>query len=242
MRMTSLRLSPLEPSGSVSGRLPAHSPPVRLQVHDLLRIEDAASLQFDAAPPNWVAPALMRAPWVVVRRAPARSGLVAVGVRGAPRSERVAAWVDPGRVACCVRPQEARTKAPQLRAPRARMPAMQTLALVEGVWRRWPGLHWGPGGSAGFELATAFPAVTPSSDLDIVIRSSDPFSRALAMALLASLPIASPARIDVLLETPAGGVALSEYARAEGRVMLRTRRGPVLTPDPWITWGSEAAA
>ncbi|WP_231480464.1 malonate decarboxylase holo-ACP synthase [Thiomonas sp. FB-Cd] len=226
----------------MSSPLPAHPLLVRPRVHDLLRIDGAASLQFDAAPPNWVAPALMRAPWVVVRRAPDRSGLVAVGVRGALRSERVAAWLDPGRVACCVQPQEARTRAPQLDAPRARLPAMQALALVEGVWRRWPELHWGPGGSAGFELATACPAVTPSSDLDIVIRSSHPVSRAQATALLASLPIAAPARIDVLLETPAGGIALSEYARAEGRVMLRTHHGPVLTPDPWINWGGEAAA
>ena len=240
--MASIRLSPLERSGIASSPLPAHCLPVRVQVHDLLRIEGAASLLFDAAPPNWVAAALTRSPWVVVRRDPDRSGLMAVGVRGVLRSERVAAWLDPGRVACCVQPQQARTRAHQLRAPRARMPAMQALALVEGAWRRWPELHWGPSGSAGFELATAYPAVTPSSDLDLVIRSAHPVSRAQATALLASLPVAAPARIDVLLETPAGGIALSEYARAEGRMMLRTRHGPVLTPDPWITWGGEEAA
>src|SRR5271165_1672388 len=36
-----------------------------------------------------------------------------------------------------------------------------------------PGLSWGPVGSVGFELATAFPAANCSSDLDLIIRLSD---------------------------------------------------------------------
>ena len=40
-------------------------------------------------------------------------------------------------------------------------------------------------------------------------------------------------RIDAQLETPAGGVALAEYASRKARVMARHASGPQLVADPW---------
>jgi phosphoribosyl-dephospho-CoA transferase len=40
-------------------------------------------------------------------------------------------------------------------------------------------------------------------------------------------------RIDAQLETPAGGVALAEYACGKPRVMARHASGPRLVADPW---------
>ncbi|MCL2770469.1 MAG: hypothetical protein FWD42_10240, partial [Solirubrobacterales bacterium] len=69
-----------------------------MQTHSLLRIDCAAALLGASPPPGWVTEALLRAPWVVVRRAPLQDGLLPVGVRGAVRAARFAAWLPPGRV------------------------------------------------------------------------------------------------------------------------------------------------
>jgi phosphoribosyl-dephospho-CoA transferase len=41
-------------------------------------------------------------------------------------------------------------------------------------------------------------------------------------------------RIDAQLETPAGGVALAEWAAGKPRVMARHASGPQLLADPWV--------
>jgi phosphoribosyl-dephospho-CoA transferase len=40
-------------------------------------------------------------------------------------------------------------------------------------------------------------------------------------------------RVDVQLETPAGGIALAEWAAGKPRVMARCAQGPQLVADPW---------
>jgi phosphoribosyl-dephospho-CoA transferase len=40
-------------------------------------------------------------------------------------------------------------------------------------------------------------------------------------------------RIDVLLETPNGAVALAEYANSVDHMLLRSAQGPRLVRDPW---------
>src|SRR4029077_10897386 len=74
--------------------------------HALLRIAAAEVLQCDTHLPEWVVQALRRAPWVVVRRASVREGLIPIGVRGAARSMRFAAWLPPGEVREAVNPRE----------------------------------------------------------------------------------------------------------------------------------------
>ncbi|WP_269750733.1 phosphoribosyl-dephospho-CoA transferase MdcG domain-containing protein [Candidatus Burkholderia verschuerenii] len=64
-----------------------------MRPHDLARLADDTTPFADA--PSWVADALTRAPFVVARRAPRIGHSIAVGIRGATRSERFGTWLDP---------------------------------------------------------------------------------------------------------------------------------------------------
>jgi phosphoribosyl-dephospho-CoA transferase len=56
-----------------------------------------------------------------------------------------------------------------------------------------------------------------------------------ATDLLAALAeAAAPARIDVMLETPIGGVPLADLAAMRAQVLVRTPLGPRLADDPWM--------
>ncbi len=207
--------------------------PARWRVHDLLRVTSAAALRFELPAPDWVADALRGAPWVVVRRAAARDGLIAIGVRGASRAQRCAAWLDPRAVQLRRTPAQLRLAAASLPAPRAALPALRTLGGVGRVLRGLPRSSWGPGGSVGFELASGVATVGADSDLDLVVRCALLPPRARAAALWRALQGVSGSRIDVLLETARGAVALADYAR-DGPCLLRTAEGPRLlgTPKP----------
>ena len=92
--------------------------------------------------------------------------------------------------------------------------------------------RWGPVGSVGFELATAVPSTTPSSDLDLVLQADEALTRSDAVRLHTELS-RLPVRMDVLVETPLGAVALADYAAAPAATLLRTAHGPRLVCDPW---------
>jgi phosphoribosyl-dephospho-CoA transferase len=195
--------------------------------HDLLRLAPTAPGFADA--PEWVAAALARAPYVVVRRSPPRSGAIAVGVRGMARHERFGAWLDARHVMQVISPEALRG------AGRTSLPAF---ALLHDVARICDGYVWGPTGSVGFELASGVPTVTPASDLDLLIRSPGRLDRAQAAHLHDALEDAASARgarMDVQIETRDAAFSLAEFARAASRVMLRSNDGPKLVADPWQT-------
>jgi phosphoribosyl-dephospho-CoA transferase len=202
-------------------------------VHDLLRLGPEVAGRLAGTAPGWVAAALGRAPWVVVRRARAAApGAVAVGVRGDSRSERWASELPLKAVAELLRPEGLLPRAALLPVRRtARIPALAVLPQVEQIMSA-AGLGWGPGGSVGFELAVGVPTARPSSDLDLVVRAPAPLGGPAAAALAAGLA-RLPVRVDAQLETPQGAVALAEYAAGRGAVLLRTPDGPVLSEDPW---------
>jgi phosphoribosyl-dephospho-CoA transferase len=91
--------------------------------------------------------------------------------------------------------------------------------------------RWGPGGSVGFELASGVPSTTRDSDLDLVLSADEQLARTDATRLHADLSTL-PVRIDLLLETPNGAVALAEYAQGSA-MLLRSAQGPRLVRDPW---------
>ncbi len=122
------------------------------------------------------------------------------------------------------------------------MPAMQALAAVEQAWDAWPDLCWGPGGSVGFELASGLASVGNDSDLDLVVQLDHAISRSEARALWTRLPHQGQVRMDVQLQTPAGAVALSEYAMGAGPMVLRSAHGARLTRDPWAETLRDSAA
>jgi phosphoribosyl-dephospho-CoA transferase len=199
--------------------------------HALLRIAGAEALLWTDAPPAWALLSLARAPWVVVRRARG-TGLIPVGVRGALRAQRLAAWLHPGQVLECLAPAElVARRAWQGSERRALVPALAALDAVEALLRA-RGIGWGPCGSVGFELASGTAAASPASDLDVTLAAVTPVPPAAALALRADLA-RLPVRVDAQLEVPHGAVALAEYASARGPLALRTVDGVRLVRDPW---------
>lgn len=204
----------------------------RWRPHDLLRLQ---RLQAFDNEPSWARDAFGRAPYAVVRRALAADGFVAIGMRGAGRSERYGTWASSADVVSAVSP-EALSRTPL--AGRDALPAFAALAALQNdATGPLNAFVWGPTGSAGFELATQVPTVTASSDLDLLIRTQEkPLTRNLAIELLDYLQ-ALAQRIGVLVDaqlaTPAGGVALAEWAAGKPRVLARHARGPQLIADPW---------
>ncbi|WP_155387735.1 malonate decarboxylase holo-ACP synthase [Catellatospora paridis] len=195
--------------------------------HDLVRL-GAPEVLLTGDAPGWVGDALARVPWVVVRRATATAGLLAVGVRGTGRHQRHAAEAPPAAVTGVAAPE-------RLRSPPRHGPACRTPALV-ALHDLGPALDarklvWGPVGSAGFELATGQPATGTESDLDIIVRMHELPDPGWAADLLTGLTDAA-ARVDCLLETPAGAVALAELAGGPALLVLRTADGPrLVTPE-----------
>ena len=212
-----------------------------LGTHALLRIAAPEVLQCDTHLPEWVVQELRRAPWVVVRRARVREGLIPVGVRGAARSMRFAAWLPPGEVREALNPLELAARRGWRAHPRAaEVPALAALGKVEECMQRVGlGASWGPTGSVGFELASGCRTATPHSDLDLMVQADGPLASEAAAAVLTEF-LSLPATVDVLVETPYGAVALAEYVSARRPILLRTATGARLATDPWAP-GAAAA-
>ena len=207
-------------------------------VHDLLRVSSAAELLADEPPPPWAYEALRRAPWVVVRRARAGDGRIAIGVRGAAREQRFAGFLDASRARSrdAITPEVLAELRRWRASPRlheiAALAALDDVAQIMAQAKDGAELPWGPTGSVGFELASGVATATETSDLDLVIRAARPIAGARACALMAEL-VRLRVRVDVQIETPRGAIALSELARGSGTIMLRTELGPRIVTDPW---------
>jgi phosphoribosyl-dephospho-CoA transferase len=202
----------------------------RYRPHDLLKLRRCP---FVPGAPEWVHDAFARAPFAVVRRAVAASGRVAVGMRGRTRPERYAAIIEHEDVEASLQPEQLVHAHPcPTRAAFAPFALLRALTHSSCL----AGRKWGPAGSAAFELATGVPTITLSSDLDLLIRAPRVLSHEEARALLADLQACAAAagiRIDVQLETPAGGVALAEWAMGKSRMMVKCAEGARLVADPW---------
>jgi phosphoribosyl-dephospho-CoA transferase len=213
-------------------RLTAGSP---APTHDLIRLRAPIKLAGDAPAPAWVEPALRQVPWVVVRRGHVRDGMIPVGVRGATRSHRFAALVAVPEIADRLAPEDLTGSGRLIEQKRKdTVPALAALdRLTDLLIGR--GYRWGPGGSVSFELATGVATATALSDLDLILRQDRRLEPNRAADLLASLAKAvAPARIDVILETPIGGVPLVDLAAMRAQVVVRTPFGPRLSTDPWM--------
>ncbi|MCW7944287.1 hypothetical protein AAW14_20155 [Streptomyces hygroscopicus] len=200
--------------------------------HAALRVAPAGP----DVPPDWVSQALSTFPWVVVRRAPtvraAGQTWLPVGVRGATRAQRFAAYVPRTAVVRVRTPESLPDRLAGLDQGRVLdIPVLSALPAAAAVLRRFA-LTWGPVGAVGYELATGAPTAHRASDLDLALRVPKPVARERARELADALA-ALPVHVDALLETGRGAVALTEYAESRGRVMLRGVTGPRLVIDPW---------
>lgn len=203
-------------------------------VHSLLRLRNFQAARFEHQRPTWLDEAPQDLGWVVVRRTVAGAGWVAAGVRGRRRCERCAVLVPAAAVIDVVRPEDLVTTHRWCGHPRAAIiPAIGTLPAAAAVMRAHvPAAAWGPVGSVALELASTHPWTTPTSDLDLMLKVEEPLSRATAVAL-ADAFAALGVRVDLLLETPYGALALHEYAYRPSPWLQRTPAGPRLTAAPW---------
>lgn len=194
--------------------------------HDLLWLRNRAALA--AITESWVSQVWHPDLPVVVRRDHNESGLIPVGVRGEQREQRAAGWVDPADVVRVVTPESLAERAQLLDSPfTAYAPVRAAIALSDIAWP-W---RWGITGSTGYALATQRPTLHAASDLDLVIRAPQPLTRD-ALQQWQIQTDALDCRIDTQVETPCGAFALNEWLR-EGRALLKTATGPLLTASPW---------
>jgi phosphoribosyl-dephospho-CoA transferase len=195
-----------------------------LLAHDLLWGMTPRQLPVDA--PAWVIDSISAGQPVVVRRALSAAGQVAVGVRGPLREQRFATQMEVATITRRVRPEELCRVQGLRDFPALRALAQLRLHLDESGW------VWGVSGSAGFELASGFAALHEGSDLDLILRTPRPLSRADAQALVAVLDTAV-CRVDLQLQTPLGAVTLREWAGTASRVLLKNATQARLVTDPW---------
>lgn len=196
--------------------------------HDLVCLASPSSLVFRQQAPEWVDAAIQRAPYLVIRRAHVDNGLLPVGIRGSARSERFAACLPEYAIQAVVLPEDTAASRNWKTSPPT-IPISLALDLVEDLFREFT---WGPTGSVGFQLASGSAVTTSESDLDILVRTPYRLSQETAQRLQRALT-ASPVRVDVQLETPAGAVALSDYAHRSDQFLVRTLDGPRFVEDPW---------
>lgn len=192
--------------------------------HDLLWGMTPAQLPADA--PSWVIESLSAGQPVVVRRALSEANQIAVGVRGRLREQRYATSIAIEVIQRRVQPEALCHVSIDRDLPAVR--ALDHLrSLLDGC-----GWVWGVSGSAGFELASGFAALHERSDLDLILRTPQPLSRARAQELVDLLDTAA-CRVDMQLQTPLGAVALREWARPARRVLLKNAHQACLVIDPW---------
>jgi phosphoribosyl-dephospho-CoA transferase len=179
----------------------------------------------------WVAAALLRAPFVVVRRDKARDGWVPVGVRGDSRAERHAAWVRCSEITLTITPESlADSRCWHFHECRT-MPAFAALDAIASAAAAHD-LAWGPAGSVGFELASGVSVVHDDSDIDLVVRPTPSHTRNDLASFGQSIAGIS-VRVDVAIECVLGSVALGEWLQSPDRVLVKAETGPRLGAFHW---------
>lgn len=197
---------------------------LKLEAHDLLWGMSADALAEDA--PLWVKAVLQRGDPVVVRRAITAADQVAVGIRGQFRHQRYAAVMPRSTITRQLKP-EALTQV----AIHQFKHLAERLQSISSIMKNFSGC-WGYTGSFGFELATGIATVTAQSDIDLLIRTEQPFAKQQAIELLETFQQAG-LNVDIQLQLPQGGLALKEWARNSGKVLLKRPDGAVLIENPW---------
>ena len=202
-----------------------------VRTHDLLEIDAKRLLASQASAPQWVEEDLSQNPFVVVRRGLAARYEIPIGVRGAERNQRWAAFCHPKFVKSILPPPQLLRRT----VPISRVNVIRAFRALNVLKNRWTDLDlpWGPTGSVGFELATGRPVTTEVSDLDIAIRARDRISREQARSFWERV-VGLQTKVDVRVETPECSFSLEEFACAScPRILLRYPDGLRLGDDPW---------
>ncbi|HTI94314.1 MAG TPA: malonate decarboxylase holo-ACP synthase [Puia sp.] len=213
---------------------------MELRPHDLIRIRGAEDLfqglpfpspgntpAPEGTPPPWAKESLHLAPWIVVRRAISKDGLIPVGVRGRERGLRFATWLSPDKILSVISPAMLiSTNNWRMTYPNGFPQPIQSLRSLTPFLQA-SHYNWGPTGSVAFELATGIPSTKAASDLDLLLEMPQPIAVPAARSLLTAMETLSSVRLDIQMNTPAGAVALKEYCQT-GIVLVKTALAPVL--------------
>lgn len=202
-----------------------------IQPHDLLKVSDLSLLQWKEDN-EWVTASLRSAPFVVVRRAEQTNDFIPVGIRGEQRNQRQAAILHRNGIEEIITPYMlAQQKSWNLlNAQRRELPVLKSIDKVAEIMGDW---QWGPTGSAGFEIATGYPALKATSDLDIIVYAPHPINRNEAVEVLEKLD-SLPIRADIQIEINNGAFLLREWInKRTDSLILRTQKGPELVFNPW---------
>ena len=202
-----------------------------VRTHDLLEIDANQLISSQSSAAKWVEEALLKTPFVVVRRGLATGQEIPIGVRGTKRNQRWAAFCDPKLVEGILTPSQLLSRTiPTSRADA--IPALRALNLLKDRWKDLV-LPWGPGGSVGFELASGSHVANPESDLDIVIYAERRMTAEEAKSLC-DRAMNLPAVVDIRVETPVCSFSLREFAsQGPAAILLRAPGGIVLGTDQW---------
>lgn len=205
---------------------------MELRVNDLLKINSVDDLFGDLKDIPWIDKAVKRAPFVVVRRSPIINDIVPVGIRGENRSQRVAASILYSNIIEIITPEQlVEGKLWRNNKHISNTKMLKALEDLDTIFKSY-NIVWGPTGSVGFELTSGVETITASSDLDIVARTPKFLPINIAKDIIKTI-FKIPVKIDIQLETSKGSIALAEYARGDGKVLLRTFNGPKLVENPW---------
>lgn len=195
------------------------------RVHALLRVDPSVVRGWPGAP-TWVPEALLRAPWVVVRRERIAND-IPIGVRGDERTQRFAGCIAARDVLETIEPE----------GLDVRFAHNQKLVAVFASAReaaREDALHVAPIGSFGFELASGVRVTHAASDLDILVKDEGATRAALLRfaAALGRISAATGVRIDAEYSNAEGAAALDEVLARPALVLFKTPLGPKLLPCP----------
>lgn len=202
-----------------------------IQPHDLIKVSDLSLLEWKEDN-EWVIASLRHAPFVVVRRAEQTSDFIPVGIRGEQRNQRQAAILHRNGIEVIITPYmlAEQNSWNSLDAQRRELPVLKSIDKVAEIMGDW---QWGPTGSTGFEIATGYPALKDTSDLDIVVHAPHPISRNEAVEVLEKLD-SLPIRADIQIETNNGAFLLREWInKRTDSMILRTQKGAELVYNPW---------
>ena len=201
-----------------------------LHVHDLILLRSETAVTSTEGGPACPYLKPNQRPWVVARRGRIADGLIPVGVRGAQRHERCAGFTGLSDVLEARRPDQLRLMLAE--DSRRTLQAFRSLSYLESHLAGLD-LTWGPGGSVGYELASAMPAVHADSDLDFILSAPQKLDITEAQDLWRMIRSA-PGKVDALVETPLCGFFLEEFVTASPRkILLRTSDGRILGSNPW---------
>ncbi len=201
--------------------------------HDLLWFNGPDALTYVEPPPNWINTASQPDRPVVVRRdLPDKQGRIPVGIRGEKRHERMAAYLDVNAITRRLSPESLVHR--RLWEHWAGLPsirALQTLARIAPLLNE-SGYRWGPTGSIAFSLATGELVSHTNSDLDLVLRITQPLQSQQAWYLQTIFDLAN-CQLDVQIDTGYGAFSFEEWRRQPPSLLLKTNTGPVTVICPW---------